>query len=67
TVHRLMTRLHAKWLEEAGAKVPRAPAGDPLHPVEVSPLFALDAAECAAKLPKGFAVEGPVRLGEPGA
>ena len=62
TVHRLMTRLHAKWLEEAGAKVPRTADGDPLHPVEVSPVFALDAAECAAKLPKGFAVEGPVYL-----
>ena len=60
TVYRLMTRLHAAWLEAAGAKVPRTPDGEVLHAVEVSPLFALDAAECAAKLPKGYVVSGPV-------
>lgn len=52
TVFRLMTRLHAGWLERAGV----ATHG---HPVEVSPLFALDADECRAKLPRGFAVTGP--------
>jgi hypothetical protein len=32
-------------------------------PIELSPLFALDAAECAAKLPPGFRVHGPTILG----
>ena len=32
------------------------------HPVEVSPLFALDADECRSKLPAGFRVSGPTLL-----
>jgi hypothetical protein len=35
------------------------PAGTP---VEVSPLYALDAAELAGKLPKGFKASGPTVL-----
>jgi UDP-N-acetylglucosamine/UDP-N-acetylgalactosamine diphosphorylase len=64
TVYRLMTRLHAGWLERAGASVPPDRDGNPAHPVEVSPLFALDADECRAKLPRGFAVTGPTLLSE---
>jgi UDP-N-acetylglucosamine/UDP-N-acetylgalactosamine diphosphorylase len=55
TVFRLMTRLHAGWLERAGVDA----CG---HPVEVSPLFALDADECGQKLPRGFEVSGPTLL-----
>jgi len=55
TVFRLMTRLHAGWLERAGV----ATHG---HPVEVSPLFALDADECRAKLSRGLEVTGPTLL-----
>ena len=62
TVRRALIRLHAGWLERAGAVVPRDTAGDPLHPVEVSPLYALDADELRGKLPPGFAVTGPTRL-----
>jgi UDP-N-acetylglucosamine/UDP-N-acetylgalactosamine diphosphorylase len=62
TVYRLMTRLHAGWLERAGARVPRDAEGNPAFPVEVSPLFALDADECGAKLPPGFRVTGPTYL-----
>ena len=47
-------RLHAGWLEAAGA--PTA------QPVEVSPLFALDGAELASKLSEGFAPAGPTLL-----
>ena len=54
-VRRAILDLHARWLEEAGGK----PTG---HPVEVSPLFALDAAELAGKLPPGFAPDGPTLL-----
>lgn len=62
TSRRLMVRLHAAWLEAAGLTVPRNPDGEPLHAVEVSPLFALDAGECAAKVPAAFGVGGPVFL-----
>jgi UDP-N-acetylglucosamine/UDP-N-acetylgalactosamine diphosphorylase len=62
TVHRLMTRLHAGWLAAAGARVVRNARGDPGFPVEVSPLFALDAADCRDKIPPGFAVTEPTFL-----
>lgn len=61
TSRRLMVRLHATWLETAGVTVPRTADGDPLYAVEVSPLFALDAEECRAKVPNGNA-DGPVYL-----
>ena len=54
-VKRAITRLYAGWLERAGA----ATNG---HPVEVSPLFALDAEELAGKLQPGFVVTGPMYL-----
>jgi UDP-N-acetylglucosamine/UDP-N-acetylgalactosamine diphosphorylase len=50
-----MIALHTRWLEAAGAKV------DPGVPVEISPLFALDAAEVAAKLPPGLHVTEPTK------
>ena len=55
-VKRAMVALHAGWLQAAGI----AANG---HPVEVSPLHALDADELQAKIPPGFAVNGPTRLG----
>jgi UDP-N-acetylglucosamine/UDP-N-acetylgalactosamine diphosphorylase len=55
SVFRLVTGLHARWLEAAGVSVRG-------HPVEVSPLFALDADECRGKIPPGFAVTGPTLL-----
>ena len=56
-VKRAMVALHARWLHSAGAATPG-------HAVEVSPLFALDAEELAAKLPRGFTVDGPLLLGD---
>jgi len=55
TARRAMIDLHAGWLARAGV-----PANG--HAVEVSPLFALDADELAAKIPVGFAVTGPTLL-----
>lgn len=55
TVNEALTRLHTSWLERAGI----ASRG---HPVEVSPLFALDAAELKAKIPPGFTITGPTYL-----
>ncbi|MBY0513982.1 MAG: UDPGP type 1 family protein [Gemmataceae bacterium] len=54
-VKRTILDLHAGWLRQAGV-------ASPGHPVEVSPLFALDAAELAAKIPPGFTITGPTHL-----
>ncbi|HEY1188220.1 MAG TPA: UDPGP type 1 family protein [Gemmata sp.] len=56
TVHRAMCALHGSWLKRAGAVVPDG------TPVEISPLFALDAEECARKLPPGSNFAGPTYL-----
>ncbi|HEX4607481.1 MAG TPA: UDPGP type 1 family protein [Urbifossiella sp.] len=52
TVRAAISTLHTGWLEAAGVPTHS-------HPVEVSPLVALDAAELRAKIPPGFAVTGP--------
>ena len=62
TVHQRMSDLFADWLEQAGAKVPRRPDGSVPFGVEISPLFALDAAELKAKLKPGLIVERPLYL-----
>ncbi len=62
TVHDLLVGRFARWLEAAGVAVPRGDDGKPTHPVEVSPLFALDAGELRRKLPAGFTIDGPVKL-----
>ena len=56
TVRAALIALHAGWLEGCGVPTHG-------HPVEVSPLAALDAAELRAKMPAGFAVAGPTLLG----
>lgn len=55
-VQQNLTRLYAGWLRSAGVTVP-----DGL-PVEVSPLYALDADELAAKVDRGSKCDGPVHL-----
>ncbi len=56
TVRRAISDRSAHWLTAAGVAVP------PGVPVEVRPVFALNAGECAAKLPPGFRVTGPTVL-----
>ena len=51
-----MVRLHRGWLQEAGARV------DPATPVEISPLFALDADEVRAKVQPGTPFTAPTLL-----
>ena len=51
-----MSRRFAGWLRAAGAEVP-----DDL-PVEISPLYALDAEELAAKIDPTRTLDGPVYL-----
>ena len=63
TARQMMAALYAGWLEEAGARVPRDSDGNPRGPLEISPLFALDAGELKEKLPLSFEVEFPLYLG----
>ena len=53
-----MAALHAAWLRHAGAEVA------PGVVVEISPLFALDAAELAVKIPPGLKVTEPTYFHE---
>jgi UDP-N-acetylglucosamine/UDP-N-acetylgalactosamine diphosphorylase len=62
TVRQRMSDLHAGWLEHAGAVVPRRSDGSVPFGIEISPLFALDAAELKSKLEPGLVVEGPIYL-----
>jgi UDP-N-acetylglucosamine/UDP-N-acetylgalactosamine diphosphorylase len=57
TVNQAISDLGVAWLRQAGVDVP-AGAG----PVEVSPMYALDAAELAAKVHRRLQVTGPTYL-----
>jgi UDP-N-acetylglucosamine/UDP-N-acetylgalactosamine diphosphorylase len=63
TVQEAMSNLAADWLEQAGVNVPRRASGAAAVPLEISPLFALDAQELAAKVDRRLRVEGPTYLG----
>jgi UDP-N-acetylglucosamine/UDP-N-acetylgalactosamine diphosphorylase len=62
TVRQAQSDLAADWLARAGVKVPRRPDGSAAVPLEVSPLFALDAEELAARVDRSLRVEGPLYL-----
>ena len=62
SVRQRMSDLFGDWLERAGAIVPRRSDGSVLHKLEVSPLFALDAAELKTKIKLGLVVDGPLYL-----
>jgi UDP-N-acetylglucosamine/UDP-N-acetylgalactosamine diphosphorylase len=64
TVRQAQSDLAADWLGRAGVRVPRRPDGSAAVPLEVSPLYALDAEELAAKVDRSLRVEGPTYLGE---
>ncbi len=61
----LMNDLYRRWFEAAGVPVPSDGDGAPVD-LEIDPRFALDADELAAKLPEGFALDGPTALGPDG-
>jgi UDP-N-acetylglucosamine/UDP-N-acetylgalactosamine diphosphorylase len=63
TVKAAISNLAADWLKRAGVKVPLTPSGDAAVPLEISPLFALDAEELAAKVPPGTKILGPTYWG----
>lgn len=62
SVRQRMSDLYAGWLERAGANVPRRSDGTVPFGIEISPLYALDAAELRRKLEPGLNVEGPLYL-----
>ena len=62
TVRQAISDLAADWLEGAGVAVPRDAAGHAAFPLEVSPLYALDAEELAAKVDRRLRIEGPMYL-----
>jgi len=62
TVRQAMSNLYADWLEAAGVTVPRHADGSSRFPIEISPLFALDAEELRGKPLNLEAVEGPLVL-----
>jgi UDP-N-acetylglucosamine/UDP-N-acetylgalactosamine diphosphorylase len=59
TVARALSNQAADWLEAAGVKVPRDAAGNAAVPLEVGPLFALDAGEFAARVDRTTVIDGP--------
>ena len=63
TCRRDMARLYASWLEKAGITVPRDEQGRPEHFIEISPLYALDVDELAAKISKTPRLDVPLYLG----
>jgi len=58
-VKQAISELKASWLEAAGMSVPRRPDGSVAVPLEVHPLFALDAEEFAARLERRVEIDGP--------
>jgi UDP-N-acetylglucosamine/UDP-N-acetylgalactosamine diphosphorylase len=62
TVRQALSDLFAGWLEQAGIAVARRPDGTAAVPIEISPLFALDAEELRARLQRGEPVTGPLLL-----
>jgi len=43
--------------------VPRDGAGQSVYPLEISPLFALEAEDLAGKIPPGLVIDGSLYLG----
>jgi len=54
--------LAADWLSRAGVAVPRRPDGSAAIPLEISPLYALDADELERKVDRKLRVAGPTYL-----
>ncbi len=59
TVERALSNQLAEWLKAAGVAVPRDAGGNAAFPLEVSPLFALDAEEFVARVDRTTRIDGP--------
>ena len=64
TVRQAISNLAGDWLEKAGVRIRRKANGDTSMPLEISPLYALDAEELARKVPRDMRIEGPTYLGD---
>ena len=65
SIRRALLHQAATWLEQAGVVVPRDGQGQVAVPVEISPLFALDAAELAGKnLESALRLDRPICFSE---
>jgi UDP-N-acetylglucosamine/UDP-N-acetylgalactosamine diphosphorylase len=62
TVRQAISNLAGDWLEKAGVTVPRRDKGDVAVPLEISPLYALDAEELAPKVDRSLRIQGPTYL-----
>lgn len=62
SVRQAISNLAAAWLTKAGVTVPRQPDGNAAVPLEISPLYALDAEELAAKVDRKLKITGPTYL-----
>jgi UDP-N-acetylglucosamine/UDP-N-acetylgalactosamine diphosphorylase len=62
TVKQAISDLAGDWLEQAGVKVPLRPDGSTAVPLEISPLYALDAEELKAKVDPSTRIQGPTFL-----
>ena len=62
TTKRDLSNLAANWLAQAGVKVPRDAAGHAAFPIEISPRFAFDAAELAARIHGERVIDSPTCL-----
>lgn len=64
TVRQALSNLAGDWLEKAAVSVPRQSTGDTTVPLEISPLYALNAEDLAGKIPPGLRVAGPLYFNE---
>lgn len=62
SVKRAMSNLAGDWLSGAEIHVPRQPDGNVSFPLEISPLYALDAEQLAAKVDRSLSIQGPTYL-----
>jgi UDP-N-acetylglucosamine/UDP-N-acetylgalactosamine diphosphorylase len=61
-VRQAISDLAGAWLEQAGVAVPRRADGSTAVPLEISPLYALDAEELKAKVDSTMRIAGPTYL-----
>jgi len=65
TARRALVNLYGRWLHEAGVEVPLDADGNVAGLIEISPLFALDAQELAAKIDRALKFDGKLLLEPP--
>jgi len=62
TARRALVNLYGRWLREAGVEVPLDADGNVAGLIEISPLFALDAQELAARIDRALKFDGKLLL-----